>query len=769
MNRIMWIYCSVSLYLIFSLLSMAGTGYSLETPTPEIYSEQMDISMQKGDYRQAVVSGIEAERLFKRSGDINKQIIILTKLSTAYQSLGQYKKAIESLTSSLDLAKKTGEPFQIGSVLSKLGNAYIFTEQFDKAEIYLNEAIDLSIQENIFAVKASTLNYLGNLRALRKMYGEAIVAYKESVILSEKTDNQLLAAYVLANTAKVLMQSGNYDDAEGILGSAYEKHIRLGNSHDKAYGLINIGQLYRQLASTLPSRSLLMKSTASRVLKEAASIAEDINDHLAASYAFGYLGQIYEDGGLHSDALTFTRRAVFEAQEVNAPESLYLWQWQSGRLLKSEGRIDEAIKAYRSAVFYLQSIRQELLGDCKVYNQLSFRESVEPVYVGLVDLLLKRTDSITEQKATEPYLLEARQTIELLKTAELQDYFQNACVAKQIKAKQTDNISMHTAVVYIIPLPERLELLLELPSGIKKTTVQVNKDTLTEEIRLFRQMLEKRTTREYMVEAHRLYDWLIRPLETDLYTQKIDTLIFIPDGPLRTIPMAALHDGKEFLIKKFAIATTAGISLTYPHPIQRDKIEVLLTGLSEPVQGFPPLVNVQSELKAIKEIFQSKLLENHDFLIPAMKKELKYRPYTIVHIASHGEFSNDVNKTFLLTWDEKLTMDHLEKFMGVSKFRKEPVELLTLSACQTASGDDRAALGLAGIAIKAGARSAIATLWYINDQASAELITEFYRQFRDKSLSKARALQQAQLKLLSDERYQHPSYWSPFLLIGNWL
>ena len=107
--------------------------------------------------------------------------------------------------------------------------------------------------------------------------------------------------------------------------------------------------------------------------------------------------------------------------------------------------------------------------------------------------------------------------------------------------------------------------------------------------------------------------------------------------------------------------------------------------------------------------------------------------------------------------------------MNVSRFRDEPVELLTLSACETAVGDDLAALGLAGIAVKAGARSALATLWFINDQASAVLVSEFYAQLQDPSLSKVKALQQAQLRLVQDRRYEHPIYWSPFLLIGNWL
>jgi CHAT domain-containing protein len=155
--------------------------------------------------------------------------------------------------------------------------------------------------------------------------------------------------------------------------------------------------------------------------------------------------------------------------------------------------------------------------------------------------------------------------------------------------------------------------------------------------------------------------------------------------------------------------------------------------------------------------------------VPNMEKDLEATPYSIVHIASHGQFSADVDKTFLLTYEDRLSMTKLEQFLGLSKFRTEPVELLTLSACETAAGDDRAALGLAGVAIKAGARSAVATLWTVNDPASALVVSEFYRALRDPAVSKAKALQQAQLSALKDPRYRHPNYWSAFLLIGNWL
>jgi CHAT domain-containing protein len=312
-------------------------------------------------------------------------------------------------------------------------------------------------------------------------------------------------------------------------------------------------------------------------------------------------------------------------------------------------------------------------------------------------------------------------------------------------------------------------LLVSLPDGLRRVTVPVTAERLTQEVRELRRLLEKVTTREYLPHAQQLYDWLIRPIEPALASTTINTLVFVPDGPLRTIPMGALHDGQQFLISKYAVATTPGLKLTDPRPLPRGNTRMLALGLTEAVQGFSALPYVASEMETLQRLYGAEVLLNQRFLLPSVDKELQEKPFSIVHIASHGQFDSDVTKTFVLTFDGKLTMDHLERAVGQLRFREDALELLTLSACQTAAGDDRAALGLAGVAIKAGARSALATLWSINDEASAELVTEFYRQFQDPAVSRAKALQQAQLKLLSNLRFEHPGYWAPFLLLNNWL
>lgn len=749
--------------------NFVAVSYGAQGTPADQYHKRALTFYQQGQFEQAILSEIEAVRLYSKDGKSKEKVEALIQLSKAYLSLGRNDNAQENLQIALSVAETIGTRTQIASVLCNLGNIYISMGKVNASEEYLNKALVMAREEHDSGVEAAILNNLGNSYTLQKKYRKAIGFYKKSIVIANKTDNPSLAARVSANAATALLQTGDYKKAEKRLGSALEKYIGLNHSHDKAYGLINIGQTYRQMSMNVPDSAHSLKQIAYKALSKAVAVAETIDDLRANSYALGFLGQFYEDEHCYQESLDFTRRAIFAAQQTDSPESLYLWQWQLGRLFRAQDKIDKAISAYRNALQTLQSVREDVFIECRTYKKLSFQKSVKPVYFDLAELLLERTASLKEPKKIQSYLMEARKTIERMRTAEIQDYFQDPCVdAYQSKITRLDAISKNTAVVYFILFAEHLELLVSLPDGMNRFSVPVGADTLTKEVRLLRGKLENRS-RTYLAHSQKLYDWLIRPVEAELASQKIGTLIFVPDGALRSIPMAALHDGRQFLIKKFAGVTTQGLTLTDPHPIKREKIEILLSGLTESVREFSPLPHVSTELQGIKDLYGGTLLKNQDFVISSVKEELKLTPYSIVHIASHGEFAGDVRDTFILTWDDKLTMDHLDQFIKFSRFRKDPVELLTLSACQTAAGDDRAALGLAGVGVKAGARSALATLWHIDDKVSSELIVEFYRQLQDTSVTKAKALQQAQLKIINQNTYQHPYFWSPFLLIGNWL
>jgi CHAT domain-containing protein len=689
--------------------------------------------------------------------DERRQLLALVHAAEADLRLGRNSQALDKLHHGLALAQRLGDESLLAALESSLGHAYLLAGREADAERVLRSGIERSRKANNAPTAAAALNNLGNLLARQGRFGDAGKAYREALETARSAGRSDMAVRASLNLARARVDEGRHAEAAALLPALSAELRALEPSHDKAYALIGLGRLYARLQA----------SGAHSALQEALAVAERIDDALARSYALGYLGELYEQAARHDDALQLTQRAIVASQQADAPEITYRWQWQAGRLLRAQGQPEQAILAYQHAVHTLGSVRQDLAAGA---GRGSFRESIGPVFSELADLLLEHSASVGDAKRVAQYLVDARSTMELLKGAELQDYFQDDCVAAlRSRTAGIDRLEARTAALYPIILKDRLELLLTLPDGMRRFTARVDARTLTAEIRAFRTRLEKKTTHQYYPHARQLYDWLIGPIAGELEKHRIDTLVIVPDGALRTIPLAALHDGEQFLIARYALATTPGLTLTDPRPIARERIQLQLNGLTESVQGFPPLPYVGEELKTLHGLYGGTLLQNRQFTVSNMEKDLEQTPYSIVHIASHGQFDSDIDKTFLLTYDGRLSMDKLEQFLGLSKFRTDAVELLTLSACQTAAGDDRAALGLAGVAVKAGARSALATLWIVNDPASATMVSAFYRALQDPAVSKAKALQQAQLSILQDPRYRHPNYWSAFLLIGNWL
>ena len=720
-----------------------------------------------GAFAEALGHWNAAASAYQAAGNSEGSLTALMRAAEADLALGRNPDALDKLRQALALAQRLGNQSLLAAVENSLGNGYLLAGRRPEAEPLLLSSVERARKARSMQTAASALNNLGNLRAAEGRFDDAGLLYREAQQSAETAGNKTLALRAAGNRARSLIDAGRYGDATALLRTLDGEMRALEQTHDKAFGLINLGRLYARIlaAGVTPAGEWSKRSYAA--LTDGLAVADAINDARARSYALGYLGELYEQGARREEALQFTQQAIVAAQVANAPEILFRWQWQAGRLLRSQGEGEQAILSYQQAVTTLAGVRQDLTAGAA---RASFRDSIGPVYSELADLLLERSASLTDPKLAAQHLVDARSTMELFKGAELQDYFQDDCVtALRARTAGIDQLAPRTAALYPIILKDRLELLLTLPDGMKRFTARVPAETLTSEIRAFRLLLEKRTTHQYYPHARKLYDWLIAPIAAELDKHQVDTLVIVPDGALRTIPLAALHDGEQFLVARYAVVTTPGLTLTDPRPLPRERAQLLLNGLTESVQGFAPLPFVAEELQSIHKIYGGRMLQNGQFTLSNMQKGLEQTPYSIVHIASHGQFDSDSEKTFLLTYEGKLSMDKLEQFLRLSKFRSEAVELLTLSACQTAAGDDRAALGLAGVAIKAGARSALATLWTVNDPASALMVSDFYRHLHSPGVSKAKALQQAQLGVLKDIRYRHPNYWSAFLLIGNWL
>lgn len=691
----------------------------------------------------------------------------LIHLAVAYQTQADYKRAEATLRQVLPLTTQKSAPrAQQVLVRSYLGDVLLALQKQEDAKKYLDEALHLASDLRDPAVLGHLYNNRCNLLSVEKS-PETSATCAKAVEWSQQSRDSALYFQALNNQIWHLLQHESLSASVAALKTAMAQVRQQPPSYDKCFQMLGLGQLIVAIQKKYPFQKVELDSYP--LLTEALQLAKKYQDKQMIAYANAYLGQLYEHAQRYPEALQLTRQAVFSSQEV--PELLYLWEWQVGRILKAQNDLANSIVAHQRAVDILQPIRTALIRGQRD-SHTAFQERIRAVYFSFGDVLLQQAKQ-SNLKEKGKLLQQARAIFEEMKKAELEDYFQDECVAARRENETSlDTLNSRTSVLYPVLLPDRTEVLYTLPDGIHQMVIPIEAEVLQKMALEFRQNLQSLAHFSFLKQATSLYDWLIAPLKADLVSHKIDTLVIVPDSTLRTIPFAAFFDKKEkaFLIQQFAIVVTPSLGLTEPRPLPREHISILLGGLSKSVQNFPALPHVPQEIREVGNLFEHhESFLDQTFSLVNTQKALVALPHNIVHIASHGQFDSNPNKTFILTYEDKLTMNRLEQLLALTKQRKEPVELLTLSACQTAVGDERAALGLAGVAIKAGARSALASLWFVNDESTARLVGEFYRQLQDATVSKAQALQKSQLALIEHPLFRHPAYWAPFLLIGNWL
>ncbi len=458
--------------------------------------DQGQRAFQKGAFSQAAADWQKAVESFRSQGNTNAEILTSVALASAYQSIGQQRRAVQILEDALARAETTGDRSRVTLVKSKLGAALIMTLEAERAASLLRESLEAARADKDSKFAGAILNDLGNLLATQQKYAEALTAYEESVALARQTSNSWLTAQTLCNAAATAARAGEYNKADDLNTQALRETDGLDASHAKAFLLLTAGQTDRQIKLTdaKPAQRLMLRAHQS--IQQALELAEKIDDRSIETYALGYLGQLYEQDGQLGAALALTRRAAFAAQQAQMPEALYRWEWQDGRLLKTQGDTEPAIAAYRRAVQTLQPIRNDVsLGYGNGTARLSFRETEGPLFFEMADLLLQQSKSAPDPSKEQALLLEARDTVEQLKAVELEDYFCDHCVdVQRSKARAIEAVDEQTAVVYLIPLPTRTEVLVGLTSGLKRFTVDVGADALTAQVRQFRRNLETRTT-----------------------------------------------------------------------------------------------------------------------------------------------------------------------------------------------------------------------------------------------------------------------------------
>lgn len=715
------------------------------------------LQFAKAEPAAALATWKRAAQSYAALGDTAGQIGSLINQAQAQQTLGFYLRARKTLARVRDTLEQQTDLNLRATGLRSLGNTFRLMGDFEQSQATLQASLEAA--EDFGSDSFASHLGLGNTAYAQQQWSEALQHYRaaaQSPLLTLRVQAQL-------NQLKVLLNQGDQQQAAQLWPQIQTQIETLPASRETVYSQINLGRSLIQLKQELAPKDLSWRQIA-QGMTPALQQAQQLDDARAESYALGYLGQLYEKNQQWAIATDLTQKALTVAQAANAPDISYQWYWQQGRILKAQGNRSQATKAYENAFETLQALRRNLVA-INPDVQFSFQQTVEPVYRDLVDLLLK------SQASSQTQIQEARQVIEALQLVELENFFRSACLEGQRVA--VDKVDQkNAAVLYPILLKDRLEVILSLPQQpLRHYPVPVPQSEVESTIAQARIFFEKPyIAPEGKALGQTLYRWLIQPAAQDLAQQQIDTLVFVLDGTLRNIPMAALYDGNQYLIERYSVALAPGLQLLNPRPLETQNLKILAGGLAESRHGFPALKNVRKELEQIQAAASGQVLLDQRFTREALQKQIKGVSFPIIHLATHGEFSSSASDTFILAYDQPISINELNDLLRNSEqTRTQPIELLVLSACKTAAGDARAALGLSGVAVQAGARSTLGSLWYLDDESGAQFIRAFYRELSQGRSNKAEALRQAQLSLLNDPDYRSPAHWAPYVLVGNWL
>ncbi|MDY6901423.1 MAG: CHAT domain-containing protein [Cyanobacteriota bacterium] len=726
----------------------------------QVLNTKGSLDLKTGNAQTALDSWQQSEQIYRQLDDVTGIVLSQINQAQALQNLGFYRRAksrLEQVSQDLDklpdsLLKARGLR-SLGITLQAVGE--------NKSEEVLLQSLNIAQKLNSRADVAQALLVLGNSASIKDDSTTALDYYQQAAAIALDNRSKLSANI---NQFSLLIKTEQSSSALKLLPEIKKLLDIVPTSRFSVYSRVNLAQ------SIIGDWGLgIGNGELANILAEAVKQARELKDIRAEAYAVGQLGHLYEQTSQFSEALNLTRNGLTLAQNIQANDISATLLWQQGRIYKAQGNQESAITAYSQAVNNLESLRQDLV-QMNPNVQFTFRDEVEPVYRELVQLLLQDVDNLNPQ-IKQQRLEKSRQIIEGLQVAELENFLRAACLTYQ--PQPIEKIDKNAGVIYPIIIDNRLEVVLSLPN--RPLQHYGTKISQQEENSVFNQLRQSLNpaflASEVLPPAQKVYDWLIRPIEAELEKSEIKTLVFVLDGFLRSLPMSVLHDGEKFIIEKYNIALTPSLQLFESRNLPPQQLKALTGGLTEARQGFSALPAVETEIAQISNFVKTQILLNQQFTRPQVQNKIESAPFSVIHLATHGQFSSKAEDTFLLTWKNRINVKDLGKWLKTpsSNLRnREPIELLVLSACQTAKGDNRAALGLAGVAVRSGARSTLATLWTVQDKSTADLVTEFYSVLTQDGINKAQALRQAQLSLLKNPKYQHPYYWSPFVLVGNW-
>ena len=775
---------------------------------------QGGLQLAQGKTNAALQSWENATAIYTQLDKPKLLLASQTKQAQALQNLGLYRRAIPLLSKALNLPENFSNNEKLKTQLAEvaaspetvtalriLGDSLRVMGNFQTADIVLKRSLDIAKQLQLPDAIALAQISLGNTTRIQTSSNNSNEQRNKNLVTPQEASLNLYQQAGLSTSPNIRVQAQlnqlslladkkigllnndqHQNTAKTLLSQVKQEIEALPPSHTTIQARINLAHTMMAIREQIPTAT--SHQEIAKILALAVQQAKDLGNPRTLSYALGTLGNVYEQSPKGDKTWEYaeklTEEALKLAQQINAGDIAYIWQWQLGRVTKAQGKTESAIAAYKEAVGTIKSLRADLAA-ANPDLQFSFKDAIEPIHREFVTLLLE------SESEKQDNLKTARDVIEGLQLVELDNFFRQACL--NANSESIDKMDNNAAVIYPIILEKQLAIITSLPkpgaNSHKENQKENQRDFRYYKTAISREEIESRVSglgnhlRQQNAfelafpELKEMYNLIIRPEAEDLKTSGVKTLVFVLDGVLRNIPMSALHDGEKYLVEDYSIALTPGLQLLAPRSRQKKPLVALVGGISESRGGYEALPNVTLEVQTVKSTIPSKVLINEQFTNPAFQNKVSATPFPIVHLATHGKFGSTAEETFIVTWDGKVNVNDLSASLKTAELSQDnSLELLVLSACETAAGDDRSALGLAGVAVRSGAKSTVATLWKINDESSVALMSAFYEQLvkaKETGISKAEALRRAQIKILKESKYTSPYYWGAYVLLGNWI
>jgi CHAT domain-containing protein len=782
-------------------------------------------------YDKAIEFHLQSLEIAREIKDRSGEETALANLGVAYLFLGKYDKAIEYYLQSLEIAREIKDRSGEGTALEGLGIAYQALSKYDKAIEFQLQSLEITREIKDRSSEGQSLGNLGSAYQALGKYDKAIEFQLQSLEITREIKDRSGEGTALGSLGNAYQALGKYDKAIEFQLQSLEITREIKDRSGEGTALGNLGNAYQALGKYDKAIDYYLQSLA---------IAREIKGSLGEGAALGNLGNAYLFLGKYNKAIDYYLQSLEIAREIKDRRVEAISFNNLGANFNKVNQPEMSILFYKLAVNVTEDIRKDIRKlDQDI--QKSYLNKVEGSYRRLADLLLK-----------QGRIMEALQVLDLLKVQELQDFFKDVkgnektaqgiellneekeywqsfskqnidltttntpqilqqlrqtAPAQNIKLAaykdlqtRLQKLGSNSALLYPLILEDRLELVLFVPNAPPiSRTVPVKQTELIQVAEEFRNTIQKPESLAVLNPANKLYKWMIEPIANDLKQANIQTIIYAPDGVMRHVPLAALYDGKQWLVEKYRINYITALSLTNIDPQTQQTPRILagaftdrggLVKIGDTSLNFSPLPAALPEVENLVTNFPNttKLIDK-DFNRKAIESD-KLNQYNIIHFATHAHLvgGSPEDSFVLLNNNEYVTLRQ------VKDWKLPNVGLAVFSACQTALGGKLSSgieiIGFGYQLQQAQARASIATLWEISDGATQALMGKFYEKMKLTS-SSADALQQAQIDLIrsngksTDEKragvkitwqgirpevesqLNHPYYWAPFILIGN--